>query len=340
MAKKELIVFDNPELQLIEESKALKIKKTFEPMVKMLEGFEKQCNQVFKQAEKVGIDAELTTIAKRIRLDIAQVRIQTDKLRKEQKEEYLRAGKAIDGASNILKWAVVEKENKLKEIETHFETQEKLRIETLQKERVEAIKEFLPDAGERDLAGMEEDVWQAYKTAKEKDHIDLMAAEKAAEEERQRLKKEDEAEKERIQAENDRLKKEAEEKERQLKLEEAKREAERQAEKERLEKIELEKKEQEEKAKKEQERLQAELDRKKREHEEHLENIRKNEQEESEEKERQLQAELNRGDEEKINLLKKDLEDLKTKYNFKSAKNKKTYKEIGLLLDKVINHIK
>ena len=59
-----------------------------------------------------------------------------------------------------------------------------------------------------------------------------------------------------------------------------------------------------------------------------------------EEKETALQAELLKGDSDKFGDLIKDLETLKTKYSFKSAVNKKKYADVGILLEKIINHIK
>src|SRR5690554_2827574 len=149
----EITVMNAPELANIEQSKADGIRRVFEPMAEMLKEFEGLYTQVVTEAEN-GITKEITAKAKRLRLDIAKVRVQTEKLRKEEKEEYLRAGKAIDGVSNILKWAVTDKENKLKEIEDYFEIQEKKRLELLQAERVEAIAPYLTDAHERDLSSM------------------------------------------------------------------------------------------------------------------------------------------------------------------------------------------
>ncbi|MCP4053734.1 MAG: hypothetical protein GY739_11845, partial [Mesoflavibacter sp.] len=64
------------------------------------------------------------------------------------------------------------------------------------------------------------------------------------------------------------------------------------------------------------------------------------EQKAKEEKEKQLQDELNKGDSDKVKDLIIDLESLKTKYSFKSSKNVNMYKDVGLLIDKVVNHIK
>ena len=196
----------NPELKELEPSKAEAIKKTFEPMVKMLENFEESYSKIVVESEK-DITPEIVTDAKRIRLDIGKIRIEADKVRKSQKEEYLRAGKAIDGAFNILKWAVVEKEDKLKAIENHFEELEKLRLEkiaqekeSLQTERVKLISEFVDDAAERDLSSMDPDVWDAFLNAKKQAMADKIQAEKEAAEklEKDRIEAEKLAEEKRL----------------------------------------------------------------------------------------------------------------------------------------------
>jgi len=127
---------DAPELKAIEKSKADMISAVFVPMVERLKVFESSFNSIIEESKK-GINENLVVKSKRLRIDISRVRIETEKARKEQKEEYLRAGKAIDGVANILKWAVTEKEEALEKIEKHFETLEKERIEKLQLEREE-----------------------------------------------------------------------------------------------------------------------------------------------------------------------------------------------------------
>lgn len=240
-----------PEFSAIEKSKAESIKKTFEPMVQMLEAFESKYNEVVEFA-KNGIDKKVTSMAKETRIAISKVRIEAEKARKSEKEEYLRAGKAIDGACNILKWAVEEKEEKLKQIENYFEELERQRKEKLQSERVELLKEWVEDAHERDLASMEEDVFNAFLATKKQAKLDLIEAEKQA-----KIKAEKEAEELRKAQEAKRL----------AEIEEAKKEAERLAEIRRIEmekqhKIDLEnariKAEKEAESKKEAERLEVE----------------------------------------------------------------------------------
>jgi chemosensory pili system protein ChpA (sensor histidine kinase/response regulator) len=234
----QLIITEAPELKGVEQSKADQIKAAFEPMVEMLKGFESEFNEVVSESKK-GITEETTKRAKRVRLDIAKVRIEAEKTRKEQKEEYLRAGKAIDGVSNILKWAVVEKENALKKIEQHFENLEKERLRLLQIERIDLISKYIEDAEERDLSSMEQDVWDAYLSSKRKAYEDRIEAEKKAEAERIAKEKAEAEERERIRLENERLKKEAEEREK-LERERIAKEAKERAEREAKERAERE----------------------------------------------------------------------------------------------------
>ena len=53
-----------------------------------------------------------------------------------------------------------------------------------------------------------------------------------------------------------------------------------------------------------------------------------------------IQLELSKGDEDKVKDLISDLKALKTKYKFESTENKAMYSDVGLLMDKVILHVK
>ena len=336
--KTELVKLDTPELQVIEKSKAEQIKATFEPMAKMLSEFEDAYNVVVSEAEKE-ITFDVTAKAKRLRIDIGKVRIETEKARKEQKEEYLRAGKAIDGVSNILKWAVTDKENKLKEIENYFEIQEQKRLEALQLERAEKLAPYVEDAHERDLAKFADDEFEALLAMKKKEQEDRIAAEKKAEEERIAKEKAEAEERERIRQENEQLRKEAEEREKKAKIEAEKRAKE---ERERQAKAEAERKEREEKERKEREAYEAKLKAEREEKERmqrELEAKAEAERKAKEEEKARIEAELNKGDAAKVKDLIADLTVLKTKYSFKSAKNQKMYADVSMLIDKVINHI-
>ena len=329
--KNEIVKLDTPEMAVIEKSKAEQIKATFEPMAEMLVGFEERYNKLMGiPLEDITID--LTKEYKRLRLDVGRVRIDTGKAKDKAKEYLKLEDKAIMGIHNILVWAVKEKEDNLKERENYFEIQEQKRLEALQLERVEKLFPYVEDAHERDLAKFADDEFEALLSMKKKEQEDRIAAEKKAEEERIAKEKAEAEKRKRIAEENEQLKKEAIERERLAKIESEKRE-----EKERKERAEYEAKlkaereakekiEREEKAKRE--KLEAELKAKE-----------EAERKAKEEEAARLQAELNKGDTEKVKDLIADLEALKTKYSFKSAKNIKMYADVGLLINKVVSHI-
>jgi len=293
-------------------------------MAAMLKGFEKEYDSIVEES-KVGVTKPLTQKAKKLRIDISKVRIETEKRRKTQKEEYLRAGKAIDGVSNILKWAVSEKEEFLMAIEKHFELQEKLFLEEVQRQRADALRPYVSDNEEileRDFSSMKDDVWIAYLNSKKKELSDIKEAHRKAEEERLQREKKQREEQELMRKENERLKKEATER----------------AAKEHKERAEYEKKLRAERA--EREKIQRELKEKR---EKEVRELAEREAKEAREKaeiEEREQAELRKGDSDKINDLITDLIALKTKYTFRSNKSVCMYKKLEKWLDDVIARIR
>lgn len=332
-----LVVLESDDLQEVEPSKAKQIKKVFEPMVKMLEDFESAYNDVVTEADNNGINEELTERARNIRLAIKKIRTRADKVRKREKEEYLRAGRAIQGTYNILKYAVTDREEKLLEIEKHFELQEQRRIEKLQKERLEELSKYVEDADNANLGEMSEDVWEAYIGKKRQDYEDRMEAERIAQEKRLEQERKESLLRDRERQVRElgnffdydslttetsekafnKLVKEAEK----AKAAEEKRQAQIQKETEQRAK-ELEKE------RKERERIEAELKAKEEE-----------ERKKKEEEEARRQSELAKGDAEKLEDLTADLLALKTKYEFEAAVNKKLYKGVNSLVDKVVKYI-
>lgn len=328
---KVLAVADAPELNGLDPSKAEQIKLVFLPMSEMLSNLEGKYYDLINESRQ-GVTEELTKRAKRLRLDIVKVRTATEKVRKEQKDEYLRAGRAIDGVSNILKWAVQDKETKLKEIEDHFVILEQKRLIELQAKRSEELSPYCEGAGDRNLTSMDEDVWKAYLSTKKREYKDRIEAERKAEEERIAKEKAEAEERERVRLENERLKKEA---------------AERKAaeEKERIER--------EEKLKREREAHEAEIRRINDERERDMAKeraIREKAEREAaiiaaELKARQdaeeaaAQERLNASDKSKVSGLIDDLTKIKAAYSFKSKKNQKMFSDVCVLIDKIIGHI-
>jgi len=209
----------------LEPSRAKQIEAIFAPMTQMLYKLESSYNDVMAEA-KNGIDYRVEQTAKRLRLDIAKIRIETEKLRKKEKEEFLRGGKAIDGISNILKFAVVKKENDLKEIEETSLRIEKEKIEKLQSDRVTELEKYIDEVPEIDFSSMPDTVWSKYKDGYKLDYEKRIEAEKQVEIDRIAKEKADLAEQNRIKAENEKLRKEAVERDKLQKIEDEKREKE------------------------------------------------------------------------------------------------------------------
>ena len=364
MDKIKSITINAPELDSVEPSKAEMIRATFEPMVEMLTDFEEKFNSIVAESGN-GITPELSAKAKRCRLDIGKVRIETEKLRKEQKDEYLRAGKAIDGVANLLKWAVSDKENKLKEIEEHQKRIEEQRIAKLQLDRADLLSKYVEDAHERDLGSMDEDVWAAYISQKEKDYNDRIEAEKKAEAERienERLNK----------LEYDRrleiapytqfidggpeLRSMSEDDFNSLMCSLKKSKAEFDSEQERIrkenERLERERIESERKAKAERERIEAErikaekeaqakLDAERKERERVEAELKRREKEEADrkaEEARQAELKLQLGDKEKVVAIKTEIKSIKLP-DVKSAKAKKIVSDIQVLIDNLCAYV-
>lgn len=343
MSKLTIVV--NPTESGLEEKKAKEIESLFLPMVKMVNDMEKAFNEVVSK-EKT---QETAATARLLRLRIAAERVKADKARKSAKDEYLRAGNAIQGAFNAFLYASKSKEEKLLGIEKFAEVQEKERIEKLKNKRSSILFEIgvtEDDIQFIQLGEMKTEVWENYligqkasfkakKEAEAQAELDRIAAEKKAEEERLEAIEEQK----RITSENEKLKKEAElqeakakkEKER-VEAERAKAEAERQKE---LDKIKAEQDKKDQEAAKREAEAKAKAD-----------EIQKQLDEEREKRERLLaeekeaeQNKLKQGDSENIKDLISDLQELKTKYTFKSKKFKTIYSQVGMLIDKVIGHI-
>lgn len=129
------------------------------------------------------------------------------------------------------------------------------------------------------------------------------------------------AEQQRIKEENERLKKEAEEKEAKFEAERKEREAKEKAEREAHEAA---LKAEREKAAEAQRLLEAKAEA---------------ERKAAAEAAEKAEAELNKGDAEKVKDLIAYLSESKTKFQFKSKKNQKMYSDVCILIDKIITHI-
>ena len=310
----------------IEEQKANELMGNLPQIVEERKVLEQQYGEVIKLDIE---DSETSKKAKEVRLLIQKNRTQgINTWHRTAKDFFLKGGQFVD-AIKRKEIAVNERmEEMLMGIEKHAENKEKERLAKLQQERVKILSEFVEDANERDLSGMDSEVWEAYLSTKKKAHLDFIEAEKKAEQERQAKIEAERLEQERIRKENERLRKEAEERQKQEAARIEKERKERQAEEAKL-KAEREKQEAILRAEREaKSKLEAELKAK----EEAEENAKL-------EEAKRIQDELKKGDAAKVKDLIADLETIKTKYQFKAKKNQDMYSNVGDLVDKVVNYI-
>lgn len=339
----------------LEESKAKQISEMFKPMLDKMELFESEYNEIIK----LEISKETCEKAYKLRQKYVKVRTGTATIHKELKSFYLQGGRFVDGWKNAQLMASEGIEDKLTGIEKHFENLEIQRRVKLSEARTIELSKYVEseDMIPGSLGDMPDDVWSNYltgtkansetrKEAERKAEVHRIEAERKAKEEKIAREKAEAKERERIRLENIKLKKEAEERKRKEKIEADKREK---AETERLKKEAAERKVREKKERKEREAYElklkkecekAESERKEREKAENeLRLKRESEQKAIEDEDARIQAELSMNDIAKVLSLNDDLTNLKAKYSFKSKKNQKMYSDVGILIDKIIDHV-
>jgi hypothetical protein len=243
----------------LEETKAKEIESLFLPMLSKMSELENEYNDILKNE----INPETCQRAKDLRLSYVKIRTGTAEIHKKAKEFYLNGGRFVDGWKNAQLFASGEKEKTLKNIEDHFENQERERLEKLRSNRIDLLKPYT-DIEPLALGHMQQDVFDNYLTGVKVAHEAKLAAEKKAEEDRLALIKAEKEEQERIRIENIRLQREAKEKEAELEKERTRIKKENE-EKERLAEVERQKnaailKAQQEKADKERAELLAKAD--------------------------------------------------------------------------------
>lgn len=359
---KDLVKIDPKEFGL-ELSQVATIEQAFQPKIQERDALA----QIYDQLITSEITPELCVKAGDTRKKLVKVRTGIADIHKTQKAFFLAAGRFVDAWKNKETLPVEQMEENLSGIENHFiniERERKANLATVRMVEVMQFTEFPANL----LGEMEEPVYVAYLTGLKVAHQSKIEAEKQAETDRieaakkeqlnsdrkaktirlveyidnyesvnfgemseadfmvlvngaieKRTTKEAEIEAQRV--ENDRLKAEAEKQ--RIK---ADKEADERAKKEAQQQAEL--KAERDKAAKKEADLQAQI----------KANAEAEAQRIADEKAQQ-QAELSKGDADKVKDLISDLTDLKSKYSFKSAKNQKMYADVGLLLDKVINHV-
>jgi len=200
----------------VEETKAKEVTSMFLPMLQKMEDLESEFNKVVK----LEVSKDSCKAAKELRLKYVKVRTGTAEIHKKLKAESLKVGRFLDGFKNAQIMASSGIEEKLSNIEKHFERIEEQRIEELRLVRENELSEYEVAVMPSNLGAMEQSVYDAFLIGTRANFEAVKEAEKQAEIERieaekkaiQKAKEEAE-EQARIKAENEKLRKEAAEKE-------------------------------------------------------------------------------------------------------------------------------
>jgi hypothetical protein len=204
--------------QQIEGSKAKIIEDAFLPMIQSLRALETEYNAIIKKP----INEETCEEARTLRLKLVKVRTGVAKVHKEQKAEYLRASRAIDGIKNIFDFGAGDKENKLEAIEKHFENIEKEKREAIKQERLHKLSSYEYDLGTTDLGAMDDKMFDILFAGIKQKHEDKLIETARLEKERLANEKASAVALKKAQEETAKLRKESEIKERALKEAQAK----------------------------------------------------------------------------------------------------------------------
>jgi len=177
----ELIKIDPKEFGL-EESKASEIESAFKPMLEKMTELEEEYNQVIK----LSVSKETCDKAKSLRLKYVKIRTGTATIHKDMKAFYLAGGRFLDGWKNAQLFASNGIEDKLMDIEKHYENIELERISKLQEKRATELSKYVNenDMLPANLGEMSDEIWNNYLTGTKTNYETKIAAEKKAEQER------------------------------------------------------------------------------------------------------------------------------------------------------------
>lgn len=209
----------------LEKSQAQQVMAGFQVFFEDIKKYEQKAKSILiTSTEQVKEMAE----AREIRLELKNIRVNAEKVRKERKEFFLRGGKAIDGIANVLKALVVPLEEHLDRQENFIERMAEEHKERVNAERVVALQPFVEDITVYNLKDMTDGAFEVLLKTSKTAFESIKEAGKKAEEERVAKEKADKEEQEHIRLENEKLKKEAEAREKAIAKERAKVEVERQ----------------------------------------------------------------------------------------------------------------
>jgi hypothetical protein len=170
----------------------------------------KLLEQEFEEVSKLELITENLPKFRELRIKIRDNRTKgINKWHTANKAFFLTGGKFIDATKNKESSINELMESKLLDAENHFKDLEKKRVELLNIKRVDLVRPYLEDVANLSLADMDDDVFEAYLTAKRNAYTANLKAIKKLEEERLEAIEKKNLEDEEIRIENARLRQEA-----------------------------------------------------------------------------------------------------------------------------------
>lgn len=243
----------------LEVEKAKEIELGFSPSIEKLNELKPAYDLIIQKE----ICPHVCDEAKELRLKFVKVRTETAKIHKAFKAFYLAGGRFVDAWKNKQTEISEQIENRLKEIEEHYERIELAKKQEQQKARLAQLSEIGHTGEGLDTLNMSDDLWVTVFAGLKSQFAQKLADEQAKREAEEKRIAEEKAEQERIKEENARLKAEQIAKEKEIAEERAKAEAEKRKQEQEIARLKAEqaKKEAEERAKAEAEaKAKAELE--------------------------------------------------------------------------------
>ena len=217
MSKEKNLVIINKITELgLPITDAEKIVASFSEVAKTMSGLDKELVEFNKHKE---ITKEVCDKARGIRLRFVKNRTLSDRIHKDLKSDLLLRTRAIDGVRNVYKLKMSEREEKLMDVEKHFEKIEQARLDKIHDERIGKLVKYVEDVSIYNLRDMSQHGFDELLNNSKFIYEQKIKAEKKAEVERIAKEKADEEKRKIIEEENKKLKAEAEAREKELEKE-------------------------------------------------------------------------------------------------------------------------
>lgn len=141
----------------LQESKSETLIKSFTEYFAKAKEIVDECKGIIVTSED---EIDLMRKAREYRLKLKDIRVESEKTRKELKEQSLRECRAIDGIANVIKALIIPIEEHLEKQEKYAEIQEQLRIERRLSDRIERLSKYVSDISPYNIRDMDDEVFE------------------------------------------------------------------------------------------------------------------------------------------------------------------------------------